>query len=67
MNLKLSETQIWIVAKALHMMTSDEGAEKLVKEFPYMDFERVADDVNGVLDQIADQTDDSTEEDKSRA
>lgn len=49
---ELTESQVWIVVKALQVLTSDEQTNKLWMEFPRLDFEALSEDIDGITSQI---------------
>ena len=51
-NISLSQTQVWVVAKALSFLTIDYGVTVLKKEFPLMDDEKMLSDIDGIIDQL---------------
>ncbi len=59
--IELSESQIWVVAKALLVLTSDEQSTKLWIEFPQLDFNKLSEDVNDILSKLGDESEDFQE------
>ena len=49
MNLQITEYQKWIIVRALYLLTSNEGLEKLQKDFPMMNIEQFADETKGLM------------------
>lgn len=48
----LSESQSWIVLKALTFFASDQGEAHLRHEFPDLDFKSLEKDFEGILSQF---------------
>lgn len=51
--LKLSKAQVWIVAKALHFFTSTQAIRMIKVEFPDLDEELLANDIDDIIDQLS--------------
>ena len=51
-SVNLSESQVWLVAKGLSVLTSPSGLDMLRREFPLMDRWEFDDDVADILDQL---------------
>jgi hypothetical protein len=50
--LLLTEDQVWVIAKALSVLSSEEQVEKLMKEFPNMDLETLSNNLDAILEQL---------------
>lgn len=52
MNLEITEYQRWIIVRALYLLTSDSGLEKLQKDFPLMNIEQFADETKDLMKKL---------------
>ncbi len=50
--LELNDDQLWLVLRGLHFVTSEEGEQKLISEFPNSNLEEIGENVNSILDQL---------------
>lgn len=48
----ISDSQKWVLAKALWMFTSDQGEAALKEEFPDLNFEELEKDLEGIFQQL---------------
>ena len=59
--IELTDSQIWIITKALVVLTSEEQARKLWVEFPQLDFDALSDDLDEILDKLGAECEDCQE------
>lgn len=52
MQLELTETQYWIVAKAMVELTSEAGLNRLLEEFPDMDLTKGTQDFTAITEKL---------------
>lgn len=51
--LKLNKGQVWLVTKAMMILTSEEQLQKMAVEFPNADWDQLGVEVDGIIDQLA--------------
>lgn len=49
---ELTHSQLWIVTKAILCLTSPEGEQRLLSEFPAMDVDALSADLEALLDKL---------------
>ncbi len=54
--LKLNEDQVWIVSRALLLLSSDVGVRAMLDEYPDADLNAVGSDINSITNQLFKQT-----------
>lgn len=50
--LELTKTQVWLVARSLLLLTSDEGADAIHREYPDADLEALSEDIGALIGKL---------------